>query len=255
MKSSIGIAALGLALLLAGCGEGANGGKSGGNEAAAAGGGAPVASIPAPNGGDWSQTVTQTDQGSFVMGNPDAPVKLVEFASYTCPACASFAEKGEPQLIDKYVKTGQVSFELRNFVRDPADLGAALLARCGGPGPFFTLSDQIFAAQEEWMGKLQNLTPADQQALQTMPPAQVATTIADRAGLIEFVRVRGIPEEKARACLADQQATERLVAMTSEGAERYQVPGTPAFLINGKLAQDASQWETLEPKLRQALGG
>jgi protein-disulfide isomerase len=250
MRASIGTFALGLALLLTGCGEGGNGGKEGTKN------NAPVASIPAPNGGDWTQTVTETPQGSFVMGNPNAPVKLVEFGSFTCPHCAKFSEEGTPELINNYVKTGQVSFEYRNFVRDPADLAASLLARCGGPTPFFTLTDQIFAAQNEWLGRLQTaLTPADQQAMQSMAPGQVANTVADKAGLTQFVRMRGIPEEKARTCLADQQATERLVAMTNEGTQRYQVPGTPSFLINGELVPDTADWKSLQPKLREALGG
>ncbi len=253
MKASIGTAALGLALLLAGCG-GDSGGTEGGNATAAAGGAA-VASVPAPNGGDLTQTVTQTQQGSFVMGNPNAPVKLVEFGSYTCPHCAEFSEKGEPELINKYVKTGQVSFEYRPFVRDSADLAAALIARCGGATPFFKLSDQIFAAQSEWVGKLQTMTPAEQQALQGMAPGQVASSMAEKAGLIQFARMRGLPEAKVRSCLTDQAATEQLVTMANEAVQRYQLPGTPSFLINGQLVQDAAEWKDLEPKLRQALGG
>ncbi len=250
MKASIGTAALGLALLLAGCGG--DGGTEGGNATAAAG--APVASVPAPNGGDWTQTVTQTEQGSFVMGNPNAPVKLVEFGSYTCPHCAEFAEKGEPELVNAYVKTGQVSFEYRPFVRDSADLAAALIARCGGATPYFKLSDQIFAAQPEWLGKLQTMTPAEQQALQGMAPGQVATAMADKAGLIQFARMRGLPEAKVRSCLADQAATQQLVAIANDGVQRYQIQGTPSFLINGQLVQDAAEWKDLEPKLRQAIG-
>ena len=250
MRASIGTFALGLALLLTGCGEGGNGGKE------ATKNNAPVASIPAPNGGDWTRTVTETPQGSFVMGNPNAAVKVVEFGSFTCPHCAKFAEEGIPDLVNSYVKTGQVSFEYRNFVRDPADLAASLLARCGGATPFFTLTEQLFAAQNEWLGRLQTaLTPADQQAMQSMAPGQVAVTVADKAGLTQFVRMRGIPEEKARTCLADQQATERLVAMTNEGTQTYQVPGTPSFLINGKLVEDTADWKSLQPKIREAIGG
>jgi protein-disulfide isomerase len=91
--------------------------------------------------------------------------------------------------------------------------------------------------------------------MQSMAPGQVANTVADKAGLTQFVRMRGIPEEKARTCLADQQATERLVAMTNEGTQRYQVPGTPSFLINGELVPDTADWKSLQPKLREALGG
>ena len=79
---------------------------------------APIKPVAAPNGGDWTKMVTQTPEGGFLMGNPQADVKLIEYGSMTCPHCAEFAEKDAPALIDKYVKSGRVSFEYRNFVRD-----------------------------------------------------------------------------------------------------------------------------------------
>ena len=251
MKAFTGTAALTLALLLAGCG-----GESGGNsQTAASKNAAPTETVAAPNGGDWTQTVTQTPEGGMLMGNPEAPVKVIEYASFTCPACAKFSETGTPPLVDKYVKTGRVSLEFRHLVRDPADLAASLIARCGGPTPFFKLTEQLFASQSQWLGGLQTaLTPADQQAMQTMAPAQVVTTIGEKAGLIQFARMRGIPEEKARTCLADQQATERLVAMTNEGAQKYKVAGTPSFIINGELSDAGAEWEKLEPQILKALG-
>jgi protein-disulfide isomerase len=88
MKAFTGTAAL--ALLLAGCG-----GDSGGNsQTAAANNAAPVETVAAPNGGDWTQTVAQSPEGGMLMGNPAAPVKVIEYASYTCPACASFSATG-----------------------------------------------------------------------------------------------------------------------------------------------------------------
>ncbi|MCA1653471.1 MAG: DsbA family protein, partial [Sphingomonadales bacterium] len=91
-----------------------------------------AAPVAAPNGGDWTTVVSRTPAGGFVMGNPNAKVKLIEYGSLTCPHCAEFEEKGGKPLIDNYVKKGLVSFEFRNFVRDPYDITAALIARCGG---------------------------------------------------------------------------------------------------------------------------
>jgi protein-disulfide isomerase len=246
MKAFLTGTGVALALLLTGCGE------SGGNKAA---GDTPkVAATPAPNGGDWSQVVSQTPDGGFVMGNPNAPVKVVEFASLTCGVCGRFSQEGEPQLVDKYVKTGQVSFELRNFVRDPADLAAALLSRCSGPGPYFQLTDQLFAAQNEWLGKLQTMPPALQQQLQSMPPEQVPAAIAEHAGLTQFVRQRGVPADKANACLSDPAGLQKLVDMSSAAQSDFKVSGTPTFLINNEVVQDATTWQTLEPRIRAALG-
>jgi protein-disulfide isomerase len=248
MKAVISGGVFALALMLGGCGEGDKGGN------AAAGTSAGPAAIPAPNGGDWTQTVTQTAEGGFVMGNPAAPVKLVEYASMTCSHCADFAETGVQPLIDRYVKSGQVSFEVRNFVRDPADLAASLLARCGGPGPFFKLTDQMFAAQEEWIGKLQEMSPADQQRLQSLQPQQAVGAMAEQAGLVQFVRVRGIPAEKAQQCLANEGELNRLVQMQQKAiSDIPNFPGTPTFTINGEVAENAGTWAALEPKIREAL--
>ncbi len=248
MKALISTAALSASLLLAGCGEGGNGG----NTATAS---APTpAAIPAPNGGDWTQTVAQTPAGGFLMGNPNAPVKLVEYASMTCSHCAEFSETGAQPLIEKYVKTGQVSFEIRNFVRDPADLAAALLARCSGPGPFFQLTDQMFAAQEQWIGRLQEMTPAQQQQMSALPPQQAVPAVAEQAGLIQFARVRGVPAEKAQQCLGNQAEIDRLVQMQQQAVnDMPNFPGTPTFTINGEMVENAGTWQLLEPKIQAAL--
>ena len=248
MKSFFTGTVLALSFLAAGCGEGGTTNQAAGGETAVK-----TAPTPAPNGGEWADVVSQTEAGGFVMGNPNAPVKVVEYASLTCGACGNFAANGAPKLIDQYVKTGQVSFEIRNFVRDPADLAAALLSRCGGAGPYFQLTDQLFAAQEDWLGRLQTMSPAVQQQLQTMPPERVAATLADQAGLVQFVRVRGVPAEKANACLADQAALQKLVDMGGAAQSEHQVSGTPTFLINNEVVE-GSTWEQLEPRIRAALG-
>jgi protein-disulfide isomerase len=242
-------ASLGLAMALTGCG-GESGGAGG-----TSGGSAPAAAVPAPAGKSWSEVVSQTPQGGFIMGNPEAPVKLVEFASLTCGACAAFAAQGFAPLVDNYVNTGRVSFEMRNFVRDPADLGAAMLSRCSGPAPYFQLVEQLFAAQPEWLGKLQNLSPAVQQQLQTAQPGQAVATLAEQAGLLQFVRVRGVPAERAQACLADQSTLQQLVDGTSIATRDYQVSGTPTFLINNQVVDGVANWAALEPRLKAAGGG
>ena len=241
-------AAAALALALAGCG---GSDTAGGNTAAA---GAEqnfkVDQIAAPNGANWADTVTQTADGGFLRGNPAAKVKVVEYGSMTCSHCADFSEKGEPALIDKYVKSGQVSFEFRNFVRDPADMAAALIARCNGATAFFPLTEQLFASQAEWMAKLQEM-PADQQAqLQNVTPAQAVGVYAQAAGLVDFARVRGIPAAKAQACVADAAQVQKLVEI---GQKAGDIPGTPAFLINGTLVPNSADWKTLEPAIQQAL--
>ncbi len=228
-------------------------GNSGGQSAANSN--APIDAVAPPEGGDWTKMVTQTAEGAFVMGNPNADVKLIEFASMTCPHCAEFDEKGAEPLIEKYVKTGRVSYELRNFVTNPLDMAASLIARCNGAQGFFPLTSGLFHSQQEWAQRASNMSPEQQQALEAQPPQQQIAAVADAAGLIQWAAQRGVPSAKARQCLTSQQEAERLVQMRTDADSQFQVPGTPSFALNGELLENASTWETLEPKIRDALGG
>ena len=109
------------------------------------------------------------------MGNPTAGVKLIEYGSYTCSHCATFDQEGAQPLIDKYVKTGRVSFEFRNFLRDGLDMSMSLIARCAGPERFFPLSDAMFKDQRQFFERAQAATPEQQKAAS-----------ASSAGLEEF---------------------------------------------------------------------
>jgi protein-disulfide isomerase len=187
------------------------------------------------------------------MGNPNAKVKLVEFGSMTCPHCAEFDHEGGKALIDNYVKKGLVSWEIRNFVRDPFDMTATLLARCSGEAGFFGLTRNLFADQKEWIGKVQSADQAQLQALQGAPPAQQFSTIAEMAGLKQYVSMRGVPRAKADQCLSDQAAIDQLVQMNTDASTHYNIPGTPSFLINGSLVENVANWELLEPKIKEAI--
>jgi protein-disulfide isomerase len=209
--------------------------------------------VAAPNNGDWSTIVTKTAEGGFLMGNPNAKVKLVEFGSLTCPHCAEFEEQGGKALVDNYVKKGLVSWEFRNFVRDPFDMAATLISRCGGEASFFGMTRTLFHDQRNWVGKIQAADPAQLQALQGQTPAQQFSTIADLGGLKTFAAQRGVPRAKAEQCLANQAEIDRLVQMNSDAVSTYSIPGTPSFLINGTVADQTATWEALEPKIKEAL--
>ena len=207
----------------------------------------------APENGDWSTVVTQTEQCGYRMGNPEAKVKLVEFASYTCPHCREFEEQGMQPLIDKYVKNGQVNVEFRNFIRDPFDLTAALIARCGGAERFYPLTRAMFADQANWVAKL-NAVPQDQLAnLQSLPPNQQFLEIAKLAGFQQWAAQRGLPSAQSTQCLTNETEVNRIVQMNSDAVANYQIPGTPAFLIDDKVVPQTANWATLEPKIQEAL--
>lgn len=230
------------ALLVAGCG----GGDSAGNGSAPSG-----PAIAAP-GGDWTQTVEATPEGGFRMGNPTAPVKLVEYGSVGCHVCAEFSEQGSTPLQERYVKSGRVSWEFRPILLFPSDPGISMLIRCQGPGPFFQSLDQLYADQKQWMARLQAAAPPMQAQFQAMTPLQRSALLARLSGLEEFFRVRGMPQSKVDSCLSDPAGLQAMVDLTKRSQEEG-VTGTPTFFINGAITE-AHGWTALEPLLRQAGG-
>lgn len=251
MKSLFGmrpvaLGAVALGLLLAGCGDQ----KAGDTTGSSGGSAAPIA---APAGADWTQTIAETPEGGYRMGNPDAPVKLVEYASYTCSHCAEFAEKASAPLQD-LVKSGRLSWEFRPFLLFPTDPGITMLVRCHGANASFLLTDQLFASQPDWVARLQALPPEEGQRINALPPQQQLGAIVKAAGLDQFFRQRGMPEARIASCLADRQGLDRVMGITKTASEEMEVQGTPTFFINGEKVENAASWEALEPEIRKALG-
>lgn len=230
------------ALALAACGGGDTVGAPKGES---------IAKVAAPAGQAWTDVVSKTEVGGYKMGNPDAKLQLVEYGSIACPGCAQFAAQSHDELY-ALINSGVVAMEFRPFlVRGIQDIPGFLLAQCSGPEAFFPLTDQLFAEQQIWLGRLSSVTEADQMAMQKMSPAQISALLATRMGLVDFVKARGISEDQAQACLTDQTAIDGLVALTEKGTNDDGVTGTPFFLLNGgKL--DGSSWNQVKGKLVEA---
>ena len=238
------IAPLALALALTACGE-ATESESGASSTDA------VEAVEAPAGQKWSETVSKTDAGGIVMGNPDAPIKLVEYMSITCSHCKDFGEQAFAPLRDNYVDSGKVSFEIRNFVRDPLDLTAAILSRCGGEAPFFPLTEQALGYQGAMFEKAQGMGEATYSDILKSAPDTRFVRLAEQLGLISFFQQRGISEDQAKACLANTETAETLMNGTQKAAEEYNIEGTPTFLINGQKVE-GTNWTMIETKLKEA---
>ena len=202
---------------------------------------------------DWSRTVAITPEGGFRMGNPDAKVKLIEYGSLACPHCRHFEETGFAPLVQKYVRTGRVSYEFRNLLINGPDISISLLARCSGPANFFAMSKYVYDAQPQWQKKLEDMSDADKAALGNMSTQQQIVRYAEIAGMGPMAARFGVGAEKAKKCLADPAGLQKLLDMT-KAAEASGVNHTPTFLIDGKV-NDAATWEELEPDLKKALGG
>jgi len=239
------VLALAPILLLAACGGG-----GGANESVVENV-SPVANIAAPQGEDWTEVVSKTEQGGYVVGNPDAPIKVIEYGSRSCPACYAFAVTGYEPLMEQYVSTGRVSYEFREFLIHAQDLGVSLLGRCVPTERFFPMLDQMFIAQPQFNEAAQNLSSDTVQRIQSMPAQQAAAAWVEVLGYLDFVKQRGLTEAKARECLADEAAAAELAEMKVYGAEEMNVTGTPSLYVNGTKV-NAITWEQFEPSLRAA---
>jgi protein-disulfide isomerase len=217
--------------------------------------GAPTPKKPtaAPAARDWARLVTATPEGGFRIGNPAAPLKLVEYASFTCSHCAQFAEEGFPALLRDHVRSGRLSFEFRNFVRDPYDMAAALVARCASPANFFPLTHRIFETREQWIAKFLGLTPEQTKELNALPVPQRLARFARIGGFTALGSQAGVPAARAQQCLADKKSMDQLVAMRQVAIGRHSLQGTPTFILNGRNTE-VHDWASLQPLLKSPGG-
>jgi protein-disulfide isomerase len=224
--------------------------KSGGDAASGTAASAPIA--PAPAGG-WVEQVAKTSDGGYRMGNPDAPVKVIEYGSRTCPHCAAFATEGFPA-VKQEVATGRISYEFRDFLIHGPDLAAVLLGRCNGPQAFFPLLEQMFGDFDDVSKKWNALPPSFGASLAGKSAAQQAAMWSDQLGYTSFVGQRGIPAAKAQACLADSAATDAILKTMQDGQQRFNIDATPTFVVNGEVASNAHDWPSLKAAIDAAKG-
>lgn len=164
-----------------------------------------------------AQEADEIDTSSIVemeLGSPDAPITIYEYASYTCPHCATFHKETFKQLKKDYIDTGKVRFIYREVYFDRFSLWASLVSRCGGPEKFFGITDLIYEGQAEWSR------------------APGPTEIVD--GLRKIGLLAGIEPDALEACLQDADKAQTLIAWYQKNAEADNISATPSFIINGK---------------------
>lgn len=168
------------------------------------------------------QQVYATDSGSelevavaddeHIIGNIDAPVTIVEYASLTCSHCASFHADTLPVVKEQVIDTGKARLVFRDFPLDRHALDAHVLVRCVAPTKHSAMLDLLFATQDTW-------------ARSQDPQSEF-----DRIG-----RSAGMTSEAVKSCLNDQSVFDAVIAQRLEGEQKYQIQSTPSFIIGGKL--------------------
>lgn len=231
-----------LALGLAACG-------SSGDEAPEAA--AAVAKVPPPAGQQWVDVVAVTPEGGWLAGNPAAPIRLVEYGSLTCPACAHFSITGMQQLRDDYVNSGRVSYELRSVpLHGTIDLVLTRLLECGPKEAAHPLAEQLWANNEPVVTQAQANAEALQQAM-SLPENQRFVAFADRSGLLDFFAARGVSRDQAAVCLSDPAAMQKLADRLVAQNDKDQITGTPTFFINGSRMTE-TDWPSVQAALQRA---
>lgn len=151
------------------------------------------------------------------LGDPNAPVTMIEYFSLTCPHCASFHKNTLPALKERYIDTGKVRLVLRDFPLDEAALKAAVVAHCAGPERYPSFVDVFLKQQPNWA--------------RANDPVQA---------LKQLAKLGGLGEAQVDACLADQELEKKVLQTSLDAQQNFNVRSTPTFIVNGKSVPNGS---------------
>ena len=206
----------------------------------------------APARVDWVRNVVRTPEGGVRIGNPAARAKLIEYGSITCPHCAHFAREATARLY-AYVRGGQVSWEYRPYMIFPTDPGVFALLGCQSPQLFFGTVEQLYATQPSWTMLATNYFEGKDAQLEAMDVNARAAALVRITRVDRLFAARGMSQARIDACLASRANLARIADITARATNRYEVNGTPTFILNGRVTE-AGTWPQLEPLLRTAIG-
>lgn len=158
---------------------------------------------------DLSTLMEPGPLGEHIVGDPEAPVTIIEYASMTCPHCRTWHKQVYPVIKEKYIDTGIAKLYFREFPFDPAAAAAFMLAQCSGEDKYFSMIDVLFEKQATWSrGK-----------------------VVDE--LLKISKLAGFTQESFSACLKNQELLDNVLSIQKKAAEDYGVDATPTFFING----------------------
>ena len=175
--------------------------------------GSPGAAAPHPMLAD-ANAVLQITKDDRILGNPQAPITIVEYASLTCPHCAHFANDVLPEIKKEWIDTGKAKLVLRDFPLDEPALRAAMIARCAPPERYYAFADTFFAAQEKWVRSTDY-----------------------REALARLAKLGGMGQAGFDTCITNTELENKIVEGRLRATQELEVTSTPTFFVNGnKLA-------------------
>ena len=167
------------------------------------------------------------------IGNPDAAVTVIEYASFTCPHCGTFHNGAFKELKADFIDTDKINFIYREVFFDRPGLWASMVARCAAPDKYFGITDLIYKDQAGWS--------------RAGEPAQIIDQLR------KIGRLAGMDDATMDACLNDAEKAENLVAWYEANAEADGIRSTPSFLINGTLHSNMAYPE-MKKLIEEAMG-
>lgn len=192
--------------------------------AAALGAFALFASVALTGGPAAAQTIDTTKAlADRVLGDPKAPVTILDYSSMTCPHCARFHTETLPQIKEKYIDTGKAKLVFRDFPFDQWALRAAMMARCAPQERYYPLLDVLFKSQSQW-----------------------ASAKDPAAALTQIGKLAGLSDATIKACWEDQKLADGVLNSRMEGQNAHKVESTPTFILNDGAAkiEGAQPFET-----------
>lgn len=165
-----------------------------------------------------------------VVGDPAAPIELIEYASLTCPHCADFHLDTYPLIKEKYIDTGKVRLVMRDFPFDQPGAMAAMMARCASKDRYFQFMDVLFKTQAEW----------------SRSPDWVGALIA-------IGKQGGLSESDFRACTSNQALLDGILEQRIYAVEQLQVNSTPTFFVNGEVIKGNQPFSVFEEAFEKIL--
>lgn len=207
-----------------------------------------IAACASPSQTAWDKTINETAEGGFIVGNPQARVKVVEYGSRTCKDCAKLAREGFPEL-KREIREGRVSFEFRDYlIHGTPDLVGAVIGTCGKKENRLSMLETMFRDQELAIGEIAKLP--DSVFEKKVQSGTQWWDIAAAAGYRDIANETGLSDNEVMACLADQKRGDKFIAMT-KNADPSLVQGAPSLLVNG-IRVEGKTWADLNQAIEQA---
>lgn len=164
------------------------------------------------------------------LGNIEAPIKMVEFASMTCGSCAKFHNDVFPSIKKDFIDSGKVFFTYKDFPLDKFALKASVIARCSGDAKFFNFLSVLYNKQKDWT--------------RTQDPFK---------SLLKIAKLGGLKNDEIKVCVGNKSIEDGILKDRLNSSKKFDITATPTIYLNGKKYDGDLSYEALKLKIESLL--